>query len=64
MFDNTGVCAGPYRPGNSEGADEIEDAVTIVAEDTNSEEFTEGCTGYGERTICEVIFVAQEIDPV
>lgn len=53
-----GICAGPDWPGSGEGAHEVEDAVAVVAEDADSKEFAEGCTGYGERAICEVALVA------
>lgn len=36
-----GISTGPDGPGGGEGADKIEKAVTVVAEDANSEEFTE-----------------------
>jgi len=40
------------------GANEIEEVVTVVAEDANSEEFAEVCTGYRKRVDCEVTLVA------
>lgn len=64
LFENTCVCARPDWPTSCEGAYKIENTVAVVAEDANSEEFTEGCACYGKRAICEVVLVAQEVDPV
>ena len=63
-FEDTGIGAGPDGPGCGECADEVEDAATAVAEDADSEEFAEGGAGCGERAICEVVLVANEVDPV
>lgn len=63
-LEDVGLCAGPDWPGSGEGADEIEGAVTVVAEDADGEKFAESGAGCGERAICEVFFVADEVDPV
>lgn len=63
-FEDARLCARPDWPGGGEGADEIEDAVTVVAEGANGEEFAEGGAGCGERTDCHVVLVANEVGPV
>ena len=63
-LDDMGVGTAPDGPGGGEGAHEIENAVTVVAEDADGEELAEGGAGRRERAICEVVLVPDEVDPV